>query len=228
MRVSARILARTDCPSEFRMRAMLFDNQFNSLESFDSNVISPPVDFWDIVDFSFSETPGARFVVLAIYGKDTRFWQGNYGAKVANCSVKVACPRDNNNDRNTTEDAQLPFISEAFDNISVVSIGPIDAVALFYDLGRQSQQHTAGRVQNPGVNGSNVHQRSLEDLRRNRLNYLRLPAVIGDQNNDTDDDEASDSDFIDDEYDNAEQDYSERASDDSADGSQSDDEHIDE
>lgn len=187
------------------MRAVLFDTQFNPLERFDSNVISPPVDFWDIVDFSFAETPDARFVVLAIYGKDARFWQGNYGAKVANCSVKVACPRHNNNDQTTAaeEETQLPFIGDAFDNISVDSIGPIDAIARFYGVVRQSQQqHTVGRVQNRGVHRSNVQPPSLEDLRRNRLTYFRLPAVIENQNNDDDDDDDDDmDDFIDDEYD---------------------------
>jgi hypothetical protein len=56
--------------------------------------LDAPADFWERTSLRLEPTPGAHEVVLVVYGKDRRFWQGPFGSKVADCSVRVLCSEE--------------------------------------------------------------------------------------------------------------------------------------
>ena len=85
----ARYMARTDCPSVFRLEAVVFDDQLRQLQKVKSDSLDAPADYWDTTRHVLQPTPGACFAMIVIHGKDARFWQGNYGSKVAECSIRV-------------------------------------------------------------------------------------------------------------------------------------------
>ncbi|KAL3909417.1 MAG: hypothetical protein SGILL_008096 [Bacillariaceae sp.] len=107
--VSSRYMGRTDCPSVFRMNAILawtteterlsrlyprFVVQQKATETLDA-----PPDYWERASLELSFDP--RMVALqregrrclAVYvivaGKDQRFWQGTFGSKVSDISVRI-------------------------------------------------------------------------------------------------------------------------------------------
>lgn len=87
--VGARYMARTDCPSVFRMEAWLFDESGAKVGWWNSGVLDAPPDGWERARFVFAPVAGARFVLVIVCGKDSRFWAGEYGAKVAEVSVRI-------------------------------------------------------------------------------------------------------------------------------------------
>eukprot|EP00188_Purpureofilum_apyrenoidigerum_P001888 Plantae.Rhodophyta-Purpureofilum_apyrenoidigerum.ctg20888.p1 GENE.Plantae.Rhodophyta-Purpureofilum_apyrenoidigerum.ctg20888~~Plantae.Rhodophyta-Purpureofilum_apyrenoidigerum.ctg20888.p1 ORF type:complete len:542 (-),score=52.02 Plantae.Rhodophyta-Purpureofilum_apyrenoidigerum.ctg20888:131-1756(-) len=86
--VSARYMGRTDCPSVFIMKSCLLDREGRQLELFESGTLEAPADFWEEVQHVFDATPNAYYLVFLIRGKDSRFWNGNYGSKVTRCSAR--------------------------------------------------------------------------------------------------------------------------------------------
>lgn len=88
--VAAKFMARTDCPSVFRMEAILLDSSGRRplLRKGTPELDAPP-DGWERVRLELSPTPNAAFAAIVVYGKDSRFWQGDFGSKVADCSVRV-------------------------------------------------------------------------------------------------------------------------------------------
>lgn len=87
--VSARYMARWDCPSVFRLQAALLDARYGVLARFDSGVKEAPADYWDRVRHVFEPVAGVEWVIFAVHGKDSRFWAGSYGSKVTECCVRV-------------------------------------------------------------------------------------------------------------------------------------------
>lgn len=87
--VSARYMGRTDCPSVFRMVCTVFDERGQNLEEWDSGILNAPPDGWELLRHVFGPSAGRRFISVAVYGKDTRFWHGDYGSKVANISLRL-------------------------------------------------------------------------------------------------------------------------------------------
>jgi hypothetical protein len=87
--VSSKVMGRTDCPSVFRLEAIVLDSQRRTLHHAKTSEIDAAADFWEKISLVLEPTPGAHEIVIVVCGKDKRFWQGNFGSKVAECSVRV-------------------------------------------------------------------------------------------------------------------------------------------
>ena len=92
--VSAKFMGRTDCPSIFRLEALVLDAQRRERYRVSTSALDTPADFWERSSLVIEPVPGAHNVVMVVYGKDQRFWQGSFGSKVAECSVRVLCHED--------------------------------------------------------------------------------------------------------------------------------------
>lgn len=89
LELSCKIMARTDCPSVFRMEVVLSDSRHRPvLRQQTAEILAPP-DGWELVKIDVPPTRNAAHVAMIICGKDARFWQGMYGSKVALCRVRV-------------------------------------------------------------------------------------------------------------------------------------------
>ena len=110
LEISARYRGRTDCPSVFRMEVILTgdndDGRFNfsrpqqqhiphqrhpPLQRLTTPTLETPADMWERSTLILRGValPHARYLTVILIGKDSRFWQGNFGAKVKECSVRV-------------------------------------------------------------------------------------------------------------------------------------------
>lgn len=87
--VSAKFMGRTDCPSIFFMEAVVLNQQERPIHRARVGPAEAPVDFWETSRLVFGPIPDACYVVMVIGGKDTRFWQGNFGSKATECSVRI-------------------------------------------------------------------------------------------------------------------------------------------
>ena len=89
LEVSARYMARTDCPSVFYLEAILIDSQQRRVHSMATPMLDAPQDYWERATLILEPSPGAHSLVMIVTGKDSRFWQGTFGSKVTDCSVRV-------------------------------------------------------------------------------------------------------------------------------------------
>jgi hypothetical protein len=89
--VACRFMGRSDCPSIFRLEAIVLNDQQHVLCRVQTVPLDAPADFWERTSLLLEPTPGAHEIVMVVYGKDRRFWQGPFGSKVADCSVRVLC-----------------------------------------------------------------------------------------------------------------------------------------
>lgn len=108
--VSARYMGRTDCPSIFRMQATIGWSQSAASTSLDArnivdrkvtDTLEAPPDYWERACLELQldpsrlrtgpQQPPERQLGLyvVVMGKDRRFWQGRFGSKVADISVRV-------------------------------------------------------------------------------------------------------------------------------------------
>jgi hypothetical protein len=87
--VSAKYMGRTDCPSVFRLEGIVLDGQQRPIRRETTRQLEAPPDFWERASLVLEPTPDAHQVLIVVHGKDTRFWQGNFGSKVADCSIRV-------------------------------------------------------------------------------------------------------------------------------------------
>lgn len=106
--VSARYMGRTDCPSVFRMESILSSARRNGLDdSRTLQVISrqstptleAPPDYWESARLEVVLDPHRLPILLSnqfnlilqvvVMGRDRRFWQGRFGSKVADISVRI-------------------------------------------------------------------------------------------------------------------------------------------
>mmetsp|Transcript_22640 Transcript_22640/g.34027 ORF Transcript_22640/g.34027 Transcript_22640/m.34027 type:complete len:386 (+) Transcript_22640:285-1442(+) len=92
LEVSAKFMGRTDCPSVFQMQVVLLDDERRVVHRVETSALSAPADYWERSCLIIEPTRGAYEVVIMVFGKDERFWQGNFGSKVAGCSVRILCP----------------------------------------------------------------------------------------------------------------------------------------
>ena len=91
--IAARFRARTDCPSQFALQGLLSRDAQNNhapVRQVSTQTLPAPPDYWErarlvLEQVRISQTP---YVSVIVMGKDTRFWQGRYGAKVADVSVR--------------------------------------------------------------------------------------------------------------------------------------------
>lgn len=89
LEVSAKFMARTDCPSVFKMEAIVSDSNGRMIHRAATSQLDAPADFWEKATIVIEPVRGAHEVIMVLHGKDSRFWQGNYGSKVCHCSVRV-------------------------------------------------------------------------------------------------------------------------------------------
>jgi len=87
--VSAKFMGRTDCPSVFCLDAVLTDAAGVVLRRETTGQRDAPADFWERSSLLFEPTREAHAVTVVVSGKDSRFWNGNFGSKCCHCSVRV-------------------------------------------------------------------------------------------------------------------------------------------
>ena len=96
IQVSARYMARTDCPSVFKLEAALVSHlgaglRTRTTQHLATSVLDAPPDHWAKATLTLENVSlqEANILYIIIRGKDRRFWSGNYGSKVAECSARV-------------------------------------------------------------------------------------------------------------------------------------------
>lgn len=89
--VSARYMGRTDSPSFFRLEAILMDENQRPLQRSATPKLEAPPDYWERASLILEGValPEARYLNVTLVGKDGNFWQGTFGSKVAECSLRV-------------------------------------------------------------------------------------------------------------------------------------------
>lgn len=95
--VAAQYMGRTDCPSVFRLEAVVLNHQGRVVHRKSTDILTTPQDDWDRASLILEpqQQPlltadhAAHSLLLIVHGKDGRFWQGLFGAKVADCSVRI-------------------------------------------------------------------------------------------------------------------------------------------
>eukprot|EP00535_Pseudo-nitzschia_heimii_P001249 CAMPEP_0197178710 /NCGR_PEP_ID=MMETSP1423-20130617/3915_1 /TAXON_ID=476441 /ORGANISM="Pseudo-nitzschia heimii, Strain UNC1101" /LENGTH=564 /DNA_ID=CAMNT_0042628513 /DNA_START=251 /DNA_END=1942 /DNA_ORIENTATION=- len=110
--VSARYTGRTDCPSVFALKAFLSDgeldlfarrrrrsrnnNNIPPFQQLSSEILeAPPGVYWErtSLEFEFSSNDSITWnrpmVTVIVIGKDSRFWRGNFGSKVADITLRL-------------------------------------------------------------------------------------------------------------------------------------------
>jgi hypothetical protein len=97
LEVSARYMGRTDCPSVFCLKAKLLDAQRRPLRRSPEQatpILEAPPDYWERVRLVLPISPNtnARYLSVVVMGKDSRFWQGRFGSKVTDISVRLLGP----------------------------------------------------------------------------------------------------------------------------------------
>lgn len=92
--VSSKFMGRTDCPSVFRMEAIVTNSMGRIIHRVGTSELTAPADFWERVSLTLDPVNGAHEIIMIVYGKDQRFWAGNFGSKVCHCSVRVLCEED--------------------------------------------------------------------------------------------------------------------------------------
>jgi hypothetical protein len=89
--VSSKFMGRTDCPSVFFMESIVTNSSGRVLHRVDTSELTAPADFWEKATLTIDPVNGAYEVSMIVYGKDGRFWAGNFGSKVCHCSIRVLC-----------------------------------------------------------------------------------------------------------------------------------------
>ena len=92
--VSEWFCARNDCGSKFKLRVDLLDKQYSSLAKFEHSEVTPQWHGdalgWRKVEHTFRNYgAGVRYIRFADAGKDTQWWAGHYGSKMAGALVRV-------------------------------------------------------------------------------------------------------------------------------------------
>eukprot|EP00581_Thalassiosira_minuscula_P007646 CAMPEP_0183706224 /NCGR_PEP_ID=MMETSP0737-20130205/3118_1 /TAXON_ID=385413 /ORGANISM="Thalassiosira miniscula, Strain CCMP1093" /LENGTH=492 /DNA_ID=CAMNT_0025933583 /DNA_START=39 /DNA_END=1514 /DNA_ORIENTATION=- len=137
LEVSAKVMARTDCPSVFRMEAIVTDSQRRVIRREQTSQLDAPADFWEKITLTFDPVDGAHEVTMVVYGKDSRFWQGNFGSKVCHCSVRVLGTEEElrNNllpDQNNVQDQRRQRLNDVLRERALDIVLPIVAVIFFW------------------------------------------------------------------------------------------------
>ena len=89
--VSSKFMGRTDCPSVFRMEAVVTNSNGRIVHRVGTSELTAPAGFWEKASLTIDPVNDAHEVTMIVYGKDANFWAGNFGSKVCHCSVRVLC-----------------------------------------------------------------------------------------------------------------------------------------
>lgn len=89
--VSARYMARTDCPSVFGLEAIVCDVHRRPVAQQKTQALEAPPDYWERASVRLDniQLNRARYVSVIVMGKDKRFWQGAFGSKAADISLRI-------------------------------------------------------------------------------------------------------------------------------------------
>lgn len=90
--VSCYYRARTDCPSVVCLRAKIVDARHRVMGEWQTPVLDAPADSWEqarVLVQGGIDWSQARYLSVVVVGKDSRFWQGLYGSKVAGIAVRA-------------------------------------------------------------------------------------------------------------------------------------------
>lgn len=159
--VSARYMARWDCPSLFVLEAVLFDSDCNQLRHFKTEKLSAPADYWDRARHVFEPTEDAHYAMIVVHGKDQRTWAGNYGSKVADCCVRVLFD-------DSVGDESAVIVPNAFENVSEPDPESVLPVLQAYSNTHLSSQRM--------LNG---HITRTQQQRLRQLQWLGTPRQFG-------------------------------------------------
>ncbi|KAK9981842.1 hypothetical protein ABG768_001366 [Culter alburnus] len=98
IRISDWCAPRADCGSEYQIHVELLDQRKKLIRSFKPEKVvfqqwnNEP---WHQVTHVFKNYgPGVRFIRFTHGGKDTQFWEGWYGVRITNSSVKILRPAE--------------------------------------------------------------------------------------------------------------------------------------
>lgn len=111
--VAARYMGRTDCPSHFRLRAVALDISGVKVADLRGDRKQCPPGYWEREVLTFAGNERIRYIVVFLEGQDDRFWQGWYGAKVTDVSVKVKL-----NEQGQLDEQEVMLDTEVTGNIS--------------------------------------------------------------------------------------------------------------
>ncbi|XP_046839554.1 F-box only protein 17-like isoform X2 [Xenia sp. Carnegie-2017] len=84
--------SRYDCGVKYFMKVALMDCKRNKIPGFKISFNGEKGDDqneWDKFEYTFRDYPsGVRYIQFKDYGKDTKYWEGFYGAKLAGATVR--------------------------------------------------------------------------------------------------------------------------------------------
>ena len=89
LEISAKFMGRTDCPSVSEMEAAVTNSRGRVIHRTSTSQLTAPADVWGKTTIVINPVDGAHGVIMILRGKDANSWQGYYGSKVCNCSVRV-------------------------------------------------------------------------------------------------------------------------------------------
>jgi hypothetical protein len=63
----------------------------HSVRELATQTLEAPPDYWETASLCFENVSLEDFgyLTFVVLGQDRRFWQGNFGSKVADCTVRV-------------------------------------------------------------------------------------------------------------------------------------------
>jgi hypothetical protein len=110
IQVSARYMARTDCPSVFRLETVVMNRQHQPLQRLATGTLEAPPDYWEIATLTLEHVSlqEAKYVNIVVFGQDKRFWQGKFGSKVGDCSIRILWGDNNDNNDRRHSDGNAP------------------------------------------------------------------------------------------------------------------------
>jgi len=71
------------------MEAVVTNSRRGVIHRTSTPQLNAPAGYWEKAMLTIDPMGGAHEVTMILYGKDSRFWQGNFGSKVCHCSVRV-------------------------------------------------------------------------------------------------------------------------------------------
>mmetsp|Transcript_12369 Transcript_12369/g.34288 ORF Transcript_12369/g.34288 Transcript_12369/m.34288 type:complete len:528 (-) Transcript_12369:1191-2774(-) len=86
---SAKYMGRTDCPSVFRLEVIILDRSQRIIQRQSTPTLDAPPDYWERARLIVEPLENMSEIVLVVHGKDSRFWQGDFGSKVSECSIRI-------------------------------------------------------------------------------------------------------------------------------------------
>lgn len=89
LEISARYMGRTDCPSVFKLQAVVTNSMRVVIHQSSTATLLAPSDCWEKATLIIEPVEGAYEVAMIVCGKDERFWQGNFGSKLCRASIRV-------------------------------------------------------------------------------------------------------------------------------------------